>query len=84
MASHEQAIKQTRENIRKILGDVTIINADDTALSAKLLSENNYSDNTAIICSQKAGKKYELDCIAKNIEDKESITKFVLLKNELF
>lgn len=80
IASHEQAIKQTRKNISKIFSDVKIKYIEDTALAAKLLHENKLDETTAVICSEQVGKKYNLDCIKKDIADGNSITTFILVK----
>ena len=82
LASHEQAIKQAKQYIKNMFDDVKIIHVEDTALAAKMLFENKLDDKTAVICSERIGKKYNLDCIAKNIEDDESVTEFLLLKRK--
>ena len=82
IASHVQAIFQTKNSIAKLFSDVEYLEVDDTALAAKLLCEGKLSDNTAVICSKKAGLSYNLECIMENIEDEDdNFTKFLLLKN---
>lgn len=80
VASHEQAIKQTKNTIEKKFGNLERVFISDTALAAKMLYEDELDDNTVVICSKDAGNKYSLHCIYKNIEDSKSITEFVLLK----
>ncbi|MBQ2639389.1 MAG: hypothetical protein IJF92_01300 [Bacilli bacterium] len=80
IASHEQAILQTKNNINKMFNNIEYIYTKDTALSAKLLNENKLDKNSAVICPYQAGVKYNLHCIKKNIEDKsDNYTEFVLL-----
>lgn len=69
IASHEQALKQTINNRKKLFPNSKAINVEDTALAAKYLSENVFEDNVAIICRKNAGELFNLDLIYENIED---------------
>lgn len=74
VVSHIQALKQTKINIAKLLPGVISEEIEDTAIGAKRLSEGLLGYNVAVICSKKAGKKYSLELIKENIEDREDNT----------
>ena len=84
IVSHEQALKQTHNSIRLLFQNIKTKEIENTALGAKLLSENKYGNNTAVICSKKAGELYNLECIANDIQDNnDNITSFLLLSKKL-
>lgn len=72
VASHIQALMQTKENRRKIFKKVTEVECIDTALAAKMLFNGEYPEDYAVICRENAGKFYGLHLLAKNIEDNKS------------
>lgn len=79
IASHIQALKQTKNSIKKYFPDASIIEVEDTATAAKMLSEGVLDRKTAVICSREAGIAYNLAQMYENIEDDSSNqTMFVL------
>lgn len=80
VASHEQALMQTKSNLNIIFKNVKLIKIEDTALGAKRLKNGNLSDNYAVVCSMQAGLDNKLHLIKENIEDRASITTFGLFK----
>lgn len=82
IASHEQALNQTIQSREKLFKGLTVIEVEDTALSAKKLSEGSLDENTAIICSKVAGEIFHLKLVYENIEDKkDNTTHFIMIKN---
>ena len=80
IASHIQAIKQTKKIVFSKFGKLNIIETKDTALSAKMLSQGLLPNNTIIICSKEIGLMYNLDIIFENISDnKNNQTTFILI-----
>ncbi len=69
VASHIQALQQTKETRKKILNNIPEIECLDTALAAKKLSKGEYPENYAVICRENAGLFFNLTLVAKNIED---------------
>ncbi len=82
IASHIQALKQTKKNRKELFPDIKEIEVEDTAIAAKYLSQGKLAPNVAVICRKEAGKKYGLELIYENIEDnKENYTIFGIYKN---
>lgn len=80
VASHIQALIQTRKNIKRLFGNVQEIEVEDTAIAAKYLREGKLSKNTAVICPKNAGQKYSLTILYENIEDNaDNVTTFILV-----
>jgi prephenate dehydratase len=76
--SHPMAIRQCAEYLHD-LKNVEIRESDDTALSAKRVSELKLKD-TAAIANEYAAKKFGLDIIDKRIEThKKNFTRFLVL-----
>lgn len=85
IATHVCAFKQVEKNITKHIPNARFLKQTDTAIAAKLLSEGILDEKTAVVCSEEAGKKYNLKLLGKNIEDKsENFTEFIMIgkKNE--
>jgi prephenate dehydratase len=82
VASHIQALRQTRSWVAKNLPDIIdSVEIEDTAIGAVKLKEGELGADTAVICSMKAGKDNGLELVATNIEDdKRNRTEFRLLK----
>lgn len=79
IASHIQALKQTRNNVKKYFPNASVLEVEDTAAAAKMLSEGVLDRKTAVICSRETGIAYNLAQIYENIEDDSSNqTMFVL------
>lgn len=80
VASHIQAILQTKGNLEKLFPGAELMEVEDTALAAQYISEGKLSDDTAAICRRNAGEMFGLVMIHENIEDdKENMTQFKLL-----
>lgn len=83
VASHIQALQQTRENRSRIYPNWEEIETNDTASAARDLSEGNFTDEYAVICRKNAGEQYGLILIHENIEDiQDNRTEFRVLKNK--
>ena len=76
--SHPMAIRQCSEYLHALNG-VEIRESDDTALSAKRVSELKLK-NTAAIANESAAKKFGLEILEKRIEThKKNFTRFLIL-----
>jgi prephenate dehydratase len=76
--SHPMAIRQCSEYLHALNG-VEIRESDDTALSAKRVSELKLK-NTAAIANESAAKKWGLEILEKRIEThKKNFTRFLIL-----
>ncbi|HZI24485.1 MAG TPA: prephenate dehydratase [Chryseolinea sp.] len=76
--SHPMAIRQCAEYLHD-LNNVEIRESDDTALSAKRVSELKLKD-TAAIANEYAAKKFGLEILDKRIEThKKNFTRFLIL-----
>ena len=79
--SHPMAILQCLEFF-KDYPHIKLIETEDTALSAKQLSESK-EPTTAVIASQLAGQHYGLHMLAQGIEtNSRNFTRFLILKNK--
>lgn len=80
VASHPQALKQTEGNRKASYGYMKELAIEDTAIGAEWLAKGRLDEDTAVICSKKAGDSWGLDLIQKNIEDSsENKTTFWML-----
>lgn len=80
-ASHPQALRQTDHTRAKNFPQLAEREIEDTAIGAEWLAKGELPDTTAVICSAQAGKLWDLEMIAENIEDsEENRTTFWLLK----
>ena len=76
--THPMAIRQCSEYLHALNG-VEIRESDDTALSAKRVSELKLK-NTAAIANESAAKKFGLEILEKRIEThKKNFTRFLIL-----
>ncbi len=79
--SHPIALSQCMTYLNRLHG-VTLIESDDTAGSAKYISENNLK-NVAAIAPAKAAEIYGLKILASGIETyKKNYTRFLVLGNK--
>lgn len=79
--SHPMAIRQCTEFIHGLNG-VEVRESDDTALSAKRVSELQLK-NTAAIANEFAAKRYGLEILEKRIEThKKNFTRFLVLSRK--
>ena len=68
IASHIQALKQSADYIQDKYPEAKILEVEDTAISAKYLSEGKLGEDTAIIARKNAGELYNLHMVADKIE----------------
>ncbi|MCC8074295.1 MAG: prephenate dehydratase [Clostridiales bacterium] len=79
--SHPQALSQCSNFIKNF--DFTGVNFSNTAAAAKFVSESN-KNNIAVICSERAAKKYGLKVIKRNIQNNNNnTTRFIVISKEL-
>lgn len=79
--SHPIALRQCKDYLSTI-PQARVIEAEDTAESAKIIKENGSLD-TAAIASIEAAKIYGLEVLDKSIEtNKKNYTRFMVLSNE--
>jgi prephenate dehydratase len=78
VVSHQHALAQCKQFIRERLqpGGVKVKSVESTARAAKLAQE---IDAIAALASEAAAKRYKLQILADNVQDKESVTRFVAL-----
>ena len=78
--SHEQALLQCAQNLKKYFPGARQIPIEDTAIGAKRLSEGQYDKNTAVLCSAEAAQIYQLYIHKAEFQDSEdNETQFALL-----
>jgi len=78
--SHPIALMQCADYL-KTLSNVKVVEAEDTASSARTIAENNLTGHAAI-CSRYAAELYGLKVVAEGIEtNKRNFTRFLLLVN---
>lgn len=79
IASHIQALIQTKEFRKRNLPNLKEQEVEDTALAAQYLKEGKLEKTVAIISRKEAGIMYGLELIYENIEDsKENTTEFAI------
>jgi prephenate dehydratase len=78
ITSHDQALKQCRQYLRRQWSDAEIEEYEDTAKAAADLSNNILSTETAVIAPRRAAEMYELDILEESIQDmKYNYTMFI-------
>lgn len=80
VASHEQALFQTKENLNKLFKEAKLVAIADTAIGAKQLNDGILTKDYAVVCSKQAGVMNNLHLLYENIEDKKSVTTFGLFR----
>lgn len=80
IASHEQALKQTKEWREENHPEAGVVETIDTAYAARMLANGVFSDDVAVICRKDVGEQLGLNLVAENIEDGVSYTTFHLLQ----
>jgi prephenate dehydrogenase len=81
--SHIQGLMQCKETLKRILPKAKQVEQEDTALSAKDLSEGKYPEGSAVVASEAAAEKYGLEILMKGINDlKENYTDFMMVKRK--
>ncbi|MHC1567634.1 MAG: prephenate dehydratase [Candidatus Syntropharchaeia archaeon] len=77
--SHPQALAQCRRFIRKNFRNVEIRTTGSTAHAAKLAEE---FEEMAALASEESAEKYNLKVLCENVQDQESVTRFIVLGRE--
>ena len=81
VASHIQALKQTRETRKKLFPELIEMEIEDTAIGARWLAEGKLSKDVAVLCRDTAGQIYNLELVMMNLEDDENNrTEFKMFK----
>ncbi len=79
--SHEQAISQCNEYIKKLSVDSVCM--ENTAVAAKMVSSSE-DDTIACICSEKCARLYGLKVLEKGIQDNaNNFTRFICISKDL-
>lgn len=78
LVSHPQALAQCKRFIRERLriAGVKVKSVDSTAIAARCAEEN---DTIAALASKEAAKKYNLTILAEDLQDQDSVTRFIVL-----
>ncbi|MDR0523992.1 MAG: chorismate mutase [Candidatus Methanoplasma sp.] len=81
VASHVQALMQTGRSLERLYPGAEMIEAEDTAYAAEMLSEGILPEDVAVVCRRDAGERYGLLLAHENIEDdRDNMTSFLLIR----
>ncbi|MCL2545624.1 MAG: prephenate dehydratase [Oscillospiraceae bacterium] len=81
--SHEQAISQCAAFLEQFGQDVKITRCENTAAAAETVANSGRSD-IAAICSHSCIALYDLDCLARDIQDRSNnYTRFICISKKL-
>lgn len=84
IASHPQALAQSREYLQKEFNDAELIEWQDTAKAARDLADGKLRGDCAVIAPRRAGEIYGLNVMAANIQDaRPNLTAFIFVKKAL-
>ena len=82
VVSHPHALAQCKQFIRGrlkvMIKDLEIKSVDSTASAAKLAKED---EEIVALASEAAARKYGLNILAENVQDKDSVTRFIVLSS---
>ena len=79
--SHQQALRQCKDYLAEHFWTRPLIEADDTAESARRLSEGELPESAAVVASKYCADLYGLEIIQEDIHDlKNNLTLFVGIK----
>jgi prephenate dehydratase len=78
LVSHPHALAQCKQFIRKQLMKVELKSVDSTARAAKMASQ---SEDIAALASAEAAKRYGLTILKEDVQDMDSVTRFVVLSS---
>jgi prephenate dehydratase len=78
LVSHPHALAQCKQFIREQLMKVELKSVDSTASAAKMASQ---SKDIAALASAEAAKRYGLDILKEDVQDMDSVTRFVVLSS---
>jgi len=76
IVSHAHALAQCKQFLRERCKSIKRKSVDSTAGAAKLASQ---SEEIAALASEEAAVKYGINIIAKDVQDRDSVTRFVAL-----
>ncbi len=79
VVSHPHALAQCRRFLRTRCRGKDVKAVDSTAVAAKLASS---SDDIAALASETAATVYHLNIVEENVQDRESVTRFVVLSSK--
>ena len=81
--SHEQAINQCAEYIKKLGNKVKVTICENTAMAAKFVAESDRKD-VAALSSRACAELYGLECLAGSVQDKgNNYTRFICISKKL-
>ncbi len=81
VASHIQALLQTKGHLDTLYPDTERIEVSDTAVAAEMLADGRFDESTAVVCRRNGGEMFGLHMLHENVEDKEgNMTEFILLR----
>jgi prephenate dehydratase len=76
--SHQQALRQCKDYLSENFWSRPLIEADDTAESARRLGEGKLSKTAAVIANKACAELYNLKIIERSIHDlKHNLTLFI-------
>jgi len=76
--SHQQALRQCQEYLSKQFWGLPLVEADDTAESARRLHEGNLPKTAAVIANKACAELYGLEVLQEDIHDlKNNLTLFL-------
>jgi prephenate dehydratase len=78
IASHEQALRQTRRIRHTLYQQCMELETPDTALAAAWLADGRLGRDVAVLCPRRAGERYGLQLMRANMKDKPSHTTFCM------
>jgi len=81
--SHEQAISQCAGFLEQFGTDIKITRCENTAVAAEAVATSGRKD-AAAICSYSCVKLYDLNCLARDIQDRSNnYTRFICISKNL-
>lgn len=79
VVSHPHALAQCKQFLKQMrTKGVEVKSVDSTAAAAKMAMED---EEVAALASKEAAKRYQLTTLAVNVQDRESVTRFVILSS---
>ena len=79
--SHQQALRQCKDYLAEHFWTRPLIEADDTAESARRLSEGKLSETIGVVGSEYCAELYDLNIVEKDIHDlKHNLTLFLAIE----
>lgn len=84
IASHQQALKQTERNRKKLYPRLGAVEIEDTAIGARKLAAGELDSAFAVLCKESAGFANGLELVHRNLEDEQpSLTRFLMFASTL-